>query len=186
MSRIGKKPIGIPAKVTVAVADGSVKIDGPNGSLSAPVRSNISVEVDDGAKTVTVSLDEASMGDRFSRAMWGTTRATIQNMITGVTAGFQKIVEVNGVGYGAEVQGNKLKVTAGYANPHMKVIPDGVKVDVEKGSVTKVVVKGPDKQKVGQFAAEVRSVRTTNPYTGKGISYSGERIRRKQGKKFGA
>lgn len=186
MSRIGKKFIEVPAKVTVAVSNGSVKVDGPNGSLTAPVRSNISIAVDEGAKTVSVTLDQASMGDRFSRAMWGTTRATLQNMILGVTKGFQKTVEVNGVGYGAEVQGNKLKVTAGYANPHMKLIPDGVKVDVEKGSVTKVNIKGPDKQKVGQFAAEIKAVRIPNPYTGKGISYAGDRVRRKQGKKFGA
>lgn len=181
MSRIGKKPIEVPAKVKVGVAGGTVTVEGPLGTLRMEHRPEVSVEVGDGG--VTCALDESLQGVRQMRAYWGLTRALINNMVKGVTEGYQKQLDVVGVGYTATVQGNQLKLTCGFAHPVMVPIPQGVNVTVDRQIIT---VKGADKQAVGQFAAVVRGVRPPEPYQGKGIKYLDEVVRRKEGKQFGA
>lgn len=183
MSRLGKKPVTVPAKVTVSVSGRTVNIANGNKSLSFEHRPEVKVEWNEADRTLNVSIDERDMADKTIRAYWGTTRAQLQNMVTGVTTGFEKALEVVGVGYTAELAGQKLKVKAGFANTIEVPVPAGLDVSVEK-SVVKV--KGIDRQKVGQFAAVVRSIRKPEPYNGKGIKYSDEVIRRKQGKAFGA
>ena len=183
MSRIGKKPVEVPGNVKVSVADRTVTVEGPLGSLTMDHRPEVGVEFDADAKEVRCSIDESAMANRQMRAYWGLTRALIGNMVEGVTKGYQKSLEVVGVGYTAAVQGNKLRLTVGFANPVEVPIPAGVDVAVERQIVT---VKGADKHAVGQFAANVRAVRPPEPYQGKGIKYTDEQIRRKEGKQFGA
>lgn len=181
MSRIGKKPIDIPGKVKVGVADRKVTVEGPLGTLTFEHRPEVSVVVDDGK--VSCSIDESNMNSRTIRAYWGLTRALISNMIVGVTEGYKKTLDVIGVGYTAAVQGNKLALTVGFAHPVHVDIPAGIDVKVERSLVN---VTGADKQAVGQFAANVRAVRPPEPYQGKGIKYIDEQVRRKEGKQFGA
>lgn len=184
MSRIGKKPVAIPSGVTVKVgADHKVVVEGSGKKLELPVRPEVKVKVDDAAKQVVVDIDEKDHENREVRAFWGSTRAHINNMIKGVTKGYEKTLEVNGVGWGATLAGNKLNLKLGYANVITKVIPTGVNVAVEKNQIK---ITGPDKQAVGQFAAEVRALRKPEPYNGKGIKYLEEVIRRKEGKAFGS
>jgi large subunit ribosomal protein L6 len=177
MSRIGKKPIPVPAGVKVAVSGRKVLVEGPLGKLEWEHRPEVAVAFDDGEKLVTVSR---AGDDREIRAYHGLTRALVQNMITGVTQGFEKKLEVVGVGYLAAIQENTLQLRVGYANEVQKKIPPNLKVTCP--DQTHVVVKGCDRQKVGQFAAEVRSVRPPEPYKGKGIRYEGEYVKIKPGK----
>ena len=177
MSRIGKKPLPIPDKVQVSVADHTVKVEGPLGKLSWEFRPEIAVSVDTGSKEVRVARSDES---RLARALHGLTRSLVRNMIEGVTKGYEKKLEIQGVGYIAAIQKGVLQLRVGYANEVQKPIPQGLQVTCP--DQTHVVVKGIDKQMVGQFAAEVRAVRKPEPYKGKGIRYDGEAVRRKAGK----
>lgn len=181
MSRIGKKPIEVPAGVKISLAGTDVTIEGPLGKLEWSHRTEISVQHDEDAKEIVVTRDN---DDRQSRALHGLTRALIQNMVEGVTKGYEKKLEVVGVGYLANVQDNVLQLRVGFANEIQKPIPAGL--DVTCPDRNHIVVKGVDKQSVGQFAAEVRAVRKPEPYKGKGIRYDGEHVRRKAGKAVGA
>jgi len=183
MSRVGKKPVAVPGGVKVSLSGRCVNVEGPKGSLSFEHRPEVGVAVDDGAKQVSVTLPDEQSGSRQARALWGTTRAVIQNMVIGVNEGYRKQLEIVGVGWGADIAGQVLKVNVGFASPVSVPIPQGVAVKVEKQLVT---IEGPDKQAGGQFAAQVRSVKKPEPYQGKGIKYADEVIRRKQGKQFGA
>lgn len=184
MSRIGKKTIEVPAGVKVGIKDRTVEVQGPKGKLSFSHRPEVAVAVAEGGKAVNVGLTDGFTRDnKEANAYWGTTRALVRNMIDGVTKGYEKNMEVIGVGWTAVVQGKKLKLTVGFANSIMMDIPDGLSVTVEK---EKVKIVGTDKQLVGQFASAMRAKRKPEPYNGKGIKYAEEVIKRKQGKQFGA
>ena len=175
MSRIGKKPVAIAEGVNVSVADNVVSVVGPMGTLTFAHRSEVNVVVENGE--VVVSSDTTN---RTARELHGTTRATIANMIIGVKTGYEKRLEVVGVGYLCAISGKQLQLRVGFANELKKEIPAGLTVTCP--DQTHVVVQGCDKQKVGQFAAEVRSLRKPEPYKGKGIRYQGEQVKIKAGK----
>lgn len=175
MSRIGKKPVVIPAGVDVTVADGTVTVKGPKGTLTRTVHSNITVEKQDNEIIVTRPDDS-----NFNHSLHGLTRTLIANMVEGVTNGYKKELEVNGVGYRAAKQGKDLVMNLGYS--HQVVMSEVEGITIEVPSPNKIIISGPDKQKVGQFAAEVREKRPPEPYKGKGIKYADEVIRRKEGK----
>ncbi len=175
MSRIGKKPVAIASGCTVAVKGREVQVQGPKGKLSYVHRPEVAVAVENGE--VTVSATEES---RSARAYHGLTRALIQNMVVGVTQGYEKRLEIIGVGYLAALKGKVLQLRVGYANELQVAIPEGVNVTVPDS--THVVVQGCDKQQVGEFAASVRALRKPEPYKGKGIRYQGEQIKLKPGK----
>lgn len=183
MSRIGKKPVSVPKGVKVDVNGQVVRVEGAKGTLAHEVHPMVSVAWDEDAKTLSFAVPEGKEGDRRAKSLWGTTRSIVENNIVGVTQGYTKVLEVNGVGYTATIDGQRLKLVVGFANPIFKTIPQGVNVKVEKQIVT---ISGHDKQAVGQFAAEVRAVRKPEPYNGKGIKYSDEQIIRKEGKTAGA
>lgn len=176
MSRIGNKHIVIPAGVTVTVNGNTINVKGPKGELNYTFNEDIKVVVEGQAIVCTRPSD-----DKNHRSLHGTTRANIQNMVTGVSAGFEKVLEIVGVGYRASLSGNTLTLAMGYSHPVNMEIPAGLKVTC--ASQTEVHIAGCDKQLVGEFAAEVRKVRGPEPYKGKGIHYRGEYIRRKEGKK---
>ncbi len=179
MSRLGKLPIQLPEKVTAAYANGVLTITGPKGELARPVKSDVSVTIDENGITFAPAKDT-----KEARALWGTYAAHARNMITGVTEGFKKVLEIEGVGYRAEAQGNnKVKILAGFSHPVELTAPKGVELATEKGIIT---IIGIDIDAVGQFAADVRAVKKPEPYKGKGIRYQGEYIIRKQGKKGAA
>ena len=178
MSRIGKKPIALPANVKVAVNGCDVVVESGSNKLTYTHRPEVTVRVDDGAKAVVVDSDS---DDRTAKAMHGLTRALIANMVTGVTTGFLKELDINGVGWGAKLEGQKLALNVGYADTRYVVIPPGVAVEVQG---TRIKVRGADKQAVGQVAAMIRAHRPPEPYNGKGIKYVDERIIRKAGKAF--
>ena len=177
MSRVGNSPVSVPSGVKIGVADQRVSVQGPLGNLEFEYRPEIEVAFDEDAKQVTVSRVN---DERLARSLHGLTRAIINNMIEGVTKGYEKRLEIVGVGYVAAVQNNQLQLRVGYANEIHKPIPQGL--DVSCPDQTHVVVKGCDKQMVGQFAAEVRAVRKPEPYKGKGIRYQGEYVKIKPGK----
>jgi large subunit ribosomal protein L6 len=175
MSRIGKNPITIPDKTEVSVADGVMTIKGPLGSLTKPVHSLVSVSVE--GKHVTVSPKNNS---KLSRSLWGTFASHIKNMIAGVNKKFEKKLTLEGIGYRVELSGKNLKFVVGYSHPVILPVPEGLEVAVDKNNM---MVSGIDKEAVGQFAAEIRSIKKPEPYKGKGIRYEGEYVRQKQGKK---
>lgn len=177
MSRIGKKPIDVPGDVKVAISGAKVSVEGPKGKLERDCRPEITVKFDEDKKQVVVS---ANSEGRIARAMHGLTRALIQNMVTGVKDGFEKKLEIVGVGYLAAIQGKELQMRVGFANEIRKNIPDGLNVTCPDQN--HIVVQGCDKQMVGQFAAEVRSARPPEPYKGKGVRYDGEQVKIKPGK----
>jgi large subunit ribosomal protein L6 len=177
MSRIGKKPVAVPSGVKVGVASREITVEGKLGKLVWSHRPEVQVEVTEDGKTVNVLSDGEA---RETRALHGLTRALVQNMVVGVSTGYEKKLEIHGVGYLAAIQNGVLQLRVGFANEIQKKIPAGV--DVTCPDQTHVVIKGTDKQKVGQFAAEVRAVRKPEPYKGKGIRYDGEQVRRKAGK----
>ena len=177
MSRIGKKPVPVPAGVKVAVSDGVVSVQGPKGSLEFRPRSEISVKLDDGGKNIVV---DRSSDERQPKALHGLTRAIISNMVVGVTAGYEKKLEIVGVGYVASLKGDTLSMRVGFANEIVKKVPKELKVTLP--DQTHIVVQGVDKQLVGQFAAELRNSRKPEPYKGKGVRYQGEQIKLKPGK----
>ncbi|HMK33562.1 MAG TPA: 50S ribosomal protein L6 [Desulfomonilaceae bacterium] len=175
MSRIGKAPIAIPEKVKITLAAPLLTVEGPKGSLNMSVSDLVQVDMDDSFIRVSV-VDQ----HRKCRSMHGLMRTLIQNMVTGVTSGFTKSLEIQGVGYRAEATQDALTLNVGYSNPVVVAIPEGITVEVEKN--TTIHVRGIDKQQVGEMAARIRRVRKPEPYRGKGIRYLGEQIRRKVGK----
>ncbi|MDA0803365.1 MAG: 50S ribosomal protein L6 [Planctomycetota bacterium] len=187
MSLIGKKPIAVPSavKVTLNAAARQVSVQGPKGSLSFVHRPEVIVAWDEGTRAITCSpKDAAALGVGSNRAYWGTTRAIIRNMVEGVEKGYEKKLEIVGVGYNAKVQGKKVVLALGFANLIELPIPEGVTVAVDQN--TNVTISGSDRQKVGAMASLIRSKRKPEPYNGKGIKYVGEQITRKQGKAFGS
>ena len=183
MSRVGKQPVPL-AGATVKVNGREISVNGKGGTLTYEHRREVSVKVDDEAKEVVV---ERHGDGRTARAMHGLTRALIANMIEGVTKGYEKNLEVHGVGYTAQVQGNKVKLKLGYADERVVTVPDGVTVEAKSSSnLTELSIKGINKQLVGQTAAAIREHRKPEPYNGKGVRYKGEQIIRKQGKAFGS
>ena len=175
MSRIGRKPINIPAGVTVTVDNGVITVKGPKGTLDFAYNQAMTVEVKGDVIEVTRPNDA-----KENRSLHGLTRTLISNMVTGVNETFKKELEVNGVGYRCEVKGQVLTLKIGYSHDVVMTAPEGVTVEVPNPN--KIIISGPDKQKVGQFAANVREKRPPEPYKGKGIKYVDEHIRRKEGK----
>ena len=175
MSRIGRMPIAIPAGVDVTIDGSTVTVKGPKGTLTRTVHSNMIVEKD--GATVTVSRPN---DDKMNRSLHGLTRTLIANMVTGVNESYKKELDVNGVGYRVQVQGKDLVMNLGFSHQVIMTAPEGI--TVECPTPNKIIVSGPDKQKGGQFAAEVREKRPPEPYKGKGIKYVDEHIRRKEGK----
>ena len=176
MSRIGRLPVAIPAGVEVSVAEGNVvTVKGPKGTLERTLPAEMSIKLEDGHVVVTRPSDLKKM-----KALHGLTRTLIHNMVVGVTEGFEKKLEVNGVGYRAAKSGKKLTLNLGYSHPVEMIDPEGIEAVVEGQNV--IIVKGIDKEKVGQYAAEIRDKRRPEPYKGKGIKYADETIRRKVGK----
>jgi len=176
MSRIGKKPVAIPAGVTATIESGLLSVKGPKGLLTMPLVDDVSYTVDDG----TISVKPANETKR-ARAFWGMQRTMVQNLVTGVTEGFTKVLEITGVGYRANSQGKTLKLQLGYSHDVDFVVPEGIEIKTPDNTTIEIV--GNDKQKVGQVAAEIRRWRKPEPYKGKGIKYRGEFIFRKEGKK---
>lgn len=177
MSRIGKKPVVVPGNVKVAVANRAVTIEGPLGKLEWTHRPEIEVKYDSDAKQLVCARSD---DQRESRALHGLTRALLQNMVVGVTSGYEAKLEIHGVGYLGAIKGDVLQLRVGFANEIQKKIPKGLTVTCP--DQTHISIKGTDKQQVFQFAAEVRAVRKPEPYKGKGIRYEGEQVRRKAGK----
>jgi len=175
MSRVGKKPIEIPAGVTVTVNNNSVIVRGPKGELSRSFSPDITINVEENVVTITRPSDA-----KEHRALHGTTRAVIANMVEGVSTGFTRNLELIGVGYRASKQGNKLVLNVGYSHP-VEIEPENG-LEIEVPANTKIVIKGTDKERVGALAANIRGVRPPEPYKGKGIRYEGEFVRRKEGK----
>ena len=178
MSRIGRAPIAIPAGVEVTLNGNVITVKGPKGTLTRTLNPELTVTVDAGVITVTRPNDE-----KYNRSIHGLNRTLIANMVTGVTEGYQKTLEINGVGYRAAKEGNKLVMNLGFSHQVFMPEVDGITIDVPNTNT--VIIKGIDKQLVGQFAADVRSKRPPEPYKGKGIKYSDEVIRRKEGKTGG-
>lgn len=176
MSRVGKKPVAVPSGVTASVSGQTVSVKGAKGELSFVVPDLVEVSQADG--NIAVSPRNES---KQARALWGTSRARVANLVTGVTAGYEKKLEINGVGYKAAVAGKVLKLALGYSHDIDYPIPDGIQIVTPKP--TEIVVTGIDKQRVGQTAAEIREFRGPEPYQGKGVKYVGEFIFRKEGKK---
>lgn len=176
MSRIGKSPIAIPEGVDVKVENHTVTVKGPKGTLTNEFLKDVDIKVEDDKVLVTLVNEKAGN-------IHGLTRTLIHNMITGVTSGFEKALEINGIGYRAQKQGNKLVLTLGYSHPVEVVEPEGITIEVP--AQNSIIVKGIDKQKIGQVAADIREYRLPEPYKGKGIKYVGEHIRRKEGKAGG-
>lgn len=175
MSRVGKVPVLIPAKVKVDVKDTTVSIEGPKGKVSRTFAPVVSIAVAD--SKVTVNPTEET---RFSRAMYGTTRSIIAGMVKGVTDGYKKELEIQGVGFKAALKGKQLDLALGYSHPILFDIPEGIKINVVEG--TKLSVEGCDKQLVGMVTSQIRSFYPPEPYKGKGVRIVGERVRRKEGK----
>ncbi len=176
MSRIGKKPIAIPAGVEVNINGNDIQVKSGKGELNFTFNSAITVEVKENEVIV-----ERPSDSKLHKTLHGTTRAVINNMVCGVSEGFKKVLLINGVGYRAQLQGTQLNVSAGYSHPVVMNIPAGLHLELPKN--TEIHVSGIDKQLVGQFAAEIRAIRPPEPYKGKGIKYANETIRRKEGKK---
>ena len=176
MSRIGKQPIELPAGVSVSISPGRVMVNGPLGELSQDVPQRVSIEQRDGELVVTRPTERGE-----DRALHGLTRTLVANMVEGVTKGFEKRLQIQGVGYRATLRGTALELAVGYSHPVVMNPPDGITFEVP--TATEVVVRGIDKQRVGQVAAEVRKVRPPEPYKGKGIRYAGEYVARKVGKR---
>lgn len=187
MSRIGKKPVPIPAGVEAKVAGDAISVKGPKGVLERHFNSAVMVTVDEGAKQILVSRKD---DEKQSKALHGLWHSLVYNMVAGVTDGFEKALDVIGVGYRAELQGQTLKLTLGYANPIELAVPQGLDVEVKRsgrpGIDIEVTVRGIDKEAVGQFAANIRKTRKPDVYHGKGVRYRGEYVRKLAGKTFGS
>ncbi|MGB0088361.1 MAG: 50S ribosomal protein L6 [Planifilum fulgidum] len=175
MSRVGKKPITIPSGVEVTIDGNTVTVKGPKGTLTRQIHPDMTVKKEDNVIKV-----ERPSDDRFHRALHGTTRSIIANLVEGVSNGFSKTLELVGVGYRAQKKGKAVVLNVGYSHPVEVPEPEGIELEVP--SATQIIVKGIDKEKVGAVAANIRAIREPEPYKGKGIKYSDERIRRKEGK----
>ena len=178
MSRIGKKPVEIPSNVTMTLDGQTVKMKGPKGELSFTVPDDVSLEKADGGLALKPVNDE-----KRARSMWGLSRTMLQNLVTGVTEGFTKTLEIQGVGYRAAMKGKDLQLNLGFSHEVVHKIPQGITVAVAGAKQELITVAGIDKQLVGQVAAEIRSYRPPEPYQGKGVRYQGEYVFRKEGKK---
>jgi len=176
MSRIGKRPVTVPSGVTATVDGQTVKMKGPKGQLQFVVHDDVEVKFENGAVKVAPKVKT-----NRAQAMYGTARAQVANLVAGVTKGFEKRLEINGVGYRASLQGKNLQLALGYSHDIVYPIPEGIAITVPKP--TEIVIVGNDSQRVGQVAAEIRSYRPPEPYKGKGVKYAAERIFRKEGKK---
>ncbi len=176
MSRIGRKPIPIPDGVDVEIAPGRVAVKGPKGQLAETVSPDMSVSLDDGIVTVARPTDRGQ-----HRALHGLTRSLVANMVEGVTNGFERQLEIQGVGYRARLSGRNLELSVGYSHTVAVEAPEGIEFEVPQP--TQIIVRGIDKQLVGEMAARIRRVRPPEPYKGKGIRYAGEQVRRKVGKR---
>jgi large subunit ribosomal protein L6 len=175
MSRIGKKPISVPEKTEVTIADGNITVQGKNGSLSLAIHPDVEIEIEDNLIKIL-----QNSRDRKKDALQGMVRSLVQNMVTGVSQGFERILEINGIGYRAESKGNTLLLNLGYSHPINFQLPDGIAASVEKNNIIKLT--GIDKHLIGQTAARIRQLRPPEPYKGKGIKYQEEFIQRKAGK----
>ena len=176
MSRVANSPVELPKGVEVTLGGSEISIKGAKGTLAMPINAQVEVKHEDNVLTFA-----ARTGDTFARAMSGTTRALVNNMVTGVSTGFETKLELVGVGYRAQVQGSKINLTLGFSHPVVYELPEGV--SAETPSQTEVLLKSSDKQKLGQTAAEIRAYRPPEPYKGKGVRIAGEYVRRKEAKK---
>jgi large subunit ribosomal protein L6 len=176
MSRIGKKAVSVPSGVTANVEGQTVKVKGPKGALQVVLPDDVAVKMDEG----TIKVDPRNESKK-ARSMWGTSRTLVSNLMTGVTKGFERKLEITGVGYRAAVQGKNLQLALGYSHDVVYPIPEGIQIVTPKP--TEITITGIDSQKVGQVAAEIRGFRPPEPYKGKGVKYAGEYIFRKEGKK---
>jgi large subunit ribosomal protein L6 len=176
MSRIGKKPVVVPSGVSANVEGQTVKVKGPKGALSLVLHDDVTVQMDKGAIAITPRSET-----KRARSMWGMSRTQVANLMTGVTAGFERRLEINGVGYRAAVQGKNLQLALGYSHDVVFPIPEGIQIVTPRP--VEIVITGIDRQKVGQVAAEIRAFRPPEPYKGKGVKFAGEFIFRKEGKK---
>jgi large subunit ribosomal protein L6 len=174
MSRLGKIPVVIPSGVTVTFENGLLTVTGAKATLTREIKNDVNLSIDDNSITLTPGKTEAA------KALWGTYAAHVRNMITGVTEGYKRVLEIEGVGYRAEIKGNDISMNLGFSHPVIIAIPAGITAEVVKNTIT---LSGADKDALGQFAANVRKVKKPEPYKGKGIRYQGEFIIRKQGKK---
>ena len=187
MSRVGKRPIPIPDGVKVSISARTVSVEGPLGKLSWTHRPEITVRIDDGARSIVVSRDGDS---RLERSLHGLTRSLIANMVEGCSNGFYRSLEVYGVGYGVQLQGSKLTLNCGKSHPVVFDVPAGLSVEIVAPQArgdsepARFTIKGADKQAIGELAARIRKARPPEPYKGKGVRYAGERVRRKAGKAF--
>jgi large subunit ribosomal protein L6 len=176
MSRIGKKPVAVPSEVTASVEGQTVRLKGPKGQLQLVVHDDVAVAMDKGSIALTPRSET-----KRARSQWGTARTLVSNLVAGVTKGFERKLEITGVGYRAAVQGKNLQLSLGYSHDVAYPIPEGITIVTPKP--TEVVISGIDRQRVGQVAAEIRDFRPPEPYKGKGVRYAGEYIFRKEGKK---
>ncbi len=176
MSRIGKQPIVLPSGVTATLSPSSVSIKGPKGEMTSPLFAGITIELQDNVLQLTCS----DLGDKVTKSKFGLARALLANVVTGVSTGFEKVLELRGVGYRAQVQGKSLNLSLGFSHPVVYEVPQGVEAKVEQSRIT---LTGIDKQKVGQAAAEIRAFRPPEPYKGKGVRYVDEHVKMKEGKK---
>lgn len=174
MSRVGKKPITIPDKTKITFADGILNVQGVKGTLSRTIHPDVHVNIDDTALTVTIDTM-----DKKTRSLWGMTRALIANMVTGVSAGFERALEINGIGYRAELKGNHIEFNLGFSHPIDFPLPDGISANIEKNVIK---LSGIDKELLGFTASTIRRLRPPEPYKGKGVKYAEEHIQRKAGK----
>jgi len=175
MSRLGKQPLMLPSGVTMELNDGVVTVKGSKGELTLPVKDDVTITIDGSSVTLAPANDS-----KEARALWGTYASILRNLVIGVTEGYKKVLEIEGVGYRAEASGNTITLNVGFSHPVQLEVPEGLTAAVEKNVIT---IEGIDKHAVGQFAANVRAVKEPEPYKGKGIRYQGEYIIRKQGKK---
>ncbi len=175
MSRVGKKPIPIPDKTKVLYKDRIVTVEGQKGSLSRPIHPLINLEIKDGIVNVSMQKD-----DRVSRSLWGLTRSLVANMIIGVNKGFERVLEINGIGYRAKLSGNRIVFSLGYSHPIDFDLPEGISASIDKNNIIKL--SGIDKEKLGHTSAAIRRLRPPEPYKGKGIKYAEEYIHKKAGK----
>jgi large subunit ribosomal protein L6 len=175
VSRIGKLPIPLPSGVTAKLEDGALKVSGPKGNLQHTLPEGVSLDISKDHISITRADDH-----RRNRALHGLTRSIVSNLVTGVTKGFERVLEINGVGYRSEVQGNTLVLSLGYSHPIHFILPEKVTATVDKQN--RIIIEGCDKQRVGETAAKIRAFRPPEPYKGKGIKFAGERVRRKVGK----
>lgn len=182
MSKIGKKPIAIPSGVEVKLSGNTLDIKGPKGSLSLGIHEDAKIEVKEGE--IFVTKNSGREKSKTAAAVWGLTRSLINNMVIGVTSGYEKKLELQGVGFRMSVQGKKIIMALGFSHPVEAIIPDNIEAKIEENNILKIL--GIDKQAVGQFAANVRSLKEVEPYKGKGFRYVGEKVRRKAGKKAGS